>query len=339
MNSKERVAAVFAGEETDRPSCFSGMGNVTTAGLEQLGYKFAEVHLDARQMAESAASTPKLFGFDCAVVPFDLTVEAEAMGAEINTYAHTDDLLYPTIKAKVINDESQMDVAIPDDVGDRGRVPLVCEAIGIAKEELGGEVPVGSYVLGPFTLAGQIMELNDLLKLSFKKTDMISELLGRLAEVVIAVSKKYQEAGADFLTVREMGATSDVLNPRLFDKLILPHLKHIFAEIDSPNVIHICGKTNKIVGYMNDCGADAISVDQRNDLAQTREDLGADALVFGNYDPFNVLVDGTPELVEVTIKGCLDSGADAVWPGCDIWPTVPPDNFKAMMETVRSYER
>lgn len=339
MNSKERVAALFRGEETDRPACFSGMGNVTTAGLDELGYRFAEVHLDARQMAEAAASTPKLFGFDCAVVPFDLTVEAEAMGALINTYAHSEDLLYPTIKEKVIVDADETDITVPGDVGERARVPLVCEAIGLAQKELGGEVPVGSYVLGPFTLAGQIMELNDLLKLSFKKTEMIGELLGKLADVVIAVGKKYQEAGVDFLTVREMGATSDVLNPRLFDKLILPHLKRIFAELAAPNVIHICGKTNKIVGYMNDCGADAISVDQRNDLTQTREDLGADALVFGNYDPFNVLVDGTPELVQETIRGCLDNGADAVWPGCDIWPTVPPDNFNAMMDTVRSYER
>lgn len=340
MNAKERVAALFKGEETDRPACFSGMGNVTTAGLDELGYRFAEVHLDARQMAKAAASTPKLFGFDCAVVPFDLTVEAEAMGALINTYAHSDDLLYPTIKEKVINDVAdEIDLDIPADVGERGRVPLVCEAIGLAKSELGGEVPVGSYVLGPFTLAGQIMELNDLLKLSFKKTEMIGELLGELAGVVIAVGRKYREAGADYLTVREMGATSDVLNPRLFDKLILPHLKRIFAELQGPNVIHICGKTNKIVGYMSESGAEAISVDQRNDLAQTREDLGPDALVFGNYDPFNVLVDGTPELVEETIRGCLDNGADAVWPGCDIWPTVPPENFTAMMDTVKSYER
>ena len=54
MTSKERVLKLFAGEETDRPACFSGMGNVTTEGLNSLGYKFAQVHLDAKQMAETA---------------------------------------------------------------------------------------------------------------------------------------------------------------------------------------------------------------------------------------------------------------------------------------------
>ncbi|MBE0428272.1 MAG: MtaA/CmuA family methyltransferase [Thermoleophilia bacterium] len=339
MTAKERVASVFAGEKTDRPACFSGLGNVTTAGLEKLGYKFAEVHLDSRQMAEAAVSTPKLFGFDCAVVPFDLCVEAEAIGCEINTYAHTEDLFYPTIKEKVIHSEDEMDLSMPADVAEKGRVPLVCEAIGLAKEELKGEVPVGSYVLGPFTLAGQIMELNDLLKLSFKKPDKVEALLDKLADVIIAVLKRYEKAGIDYLTVREMGATSDVLSPRIFKKLILPNLKKIFAEITVPSVNHICGKTNPIVGAMVEAGADAISVDQRNEIIKTREELGPDALVFGNYDPFNVLVSGTPELVEQTINKCLDDGVSAVWPGCDIWPTVPPRNFEAMMDAVRNYAR
>jgi [methyl-Co(III) methanol-specific corrinoid protein]:coenzyme M methyltransferase len=29
----------------------------------------------------------------------------------------------------------------------------------------------------------------------------------------------------------------------------------------------------------------------------------------------------------------------AVWPGCDIWPTVPAENFKTMMDEVIQYRR
>ena len=338
MSSKERVQKLFKREETDRPACFSGMGNVTTAGIDSLGYKFAQVHMDAAQMAQSAATSHKLFGFDSCVVPFDLCVEAEALGCVINTYPNSEDLLYPTIKEKVIHSPDEMDaLVIPDDLATRGRVPLMREAIGIAKEELKGEVPVGSYVLGPFTLAGQIMELNDLLKLSFKKPDLVNALMEKLAGVIIAVVREYERAGVDYLTVREMGATSDVLSPRAFKNTILPHLKTIFAEINVPSVIHICGRTNDIVGFMAESGADAISVDQKNDPVEARKKLGPDALVFGNYDPYNVLVSGTPELVRETMKKCLDDGVSAVWPGCDIWPTVPAENFQIMMDEVRNY--
>ena len=339
MNARERVLKMFAGEEVDRPPCFSGMGNVTTEGLKKLNQNFAATHLDAKMMAAAAASTYKLFGFECGVAPFDLCIEAEAMGCEINVYAHSEDLLYPTIKKKLIHNEAEMELAVPADLAKRGRVPLMLDVIRLMKKDIGGEAAVGSYVLGPFTLAGQVMELNDLLKLSFKKPDKIGKLLDQLSGVITQVAQEYEKAGVDYLTVREMGATSDVLSPRVFKSLILPYLAKIFAQLKVPSVLHICGKTNDIVPAMAESGAKAISVDQKNDVAETRKKLGPRALVFGNYDPYNVLVAGTPDLVRATIKKCMDDGVSAVWPGCDIWPTVPADNFKAMMETVNDYRR
>jgi [methyl-Co(III) methanol-specific corrinoid protein]:coenzyme M methyltransferase len=339
MNARERVLKLFAGEEVDRPPCFSGMGNVTTEGLKSLNQKFAATHLDAKMMAAAAVSTYKLFGFECAVAPFDLCIEAEAMGCEINVYAHSEDLLYPTIKTKLIHNEAEMELALPSDLTTRGRVPLMVEAIKLMKKDVGTETAIGSYVLGPFTLAGQVMELNDLLKLSFKKPDKVGKLLDQLSDVIIQVAGQYEQAGVDYITVREMGATSDVLSPRVFKTLILPYLKKIFAKITVPGVVHICGKTNDIVPFMAESGAKAISVDQKNDVAETRKKLGPETLVFGNYDPYNVLVSGTPDLVRQTIKKCMDDGVSAVWPGCDIWPTVPAENFKTMMDEVRKYRR
>jgi len=330
---------LFAGEELDRTPCFSGMGNITTEGLKSLGIKFAATHLDAKMMADAAASTYKLFGFECGIVPVDLCIEAEALGCEINVYGHSEDLLYPTIRKKLIHNENEMDIALPADLHKKGRIPLLCEAIRLVKKDIGAEAPVGTYVLGPFTLAGQIMELNDLLKLSFKKPVKVGRLLDLLADAIIIVAGEMEKAGADFITVREMGATSDVLSPRVFKSLILPYLQKIFAKLTVPSIIHICGKTNDIVPFMAESGARAISVDQKNDLAESRKKLGKAALIFGNYDPYNVLVAGTEELVRQTIRKCMDDGASAVWPGCDIWPTVPGENIKAMMDEVKNYRR
>jgi [methyl-Co(III) methanol-specific corrinoid protein]:coenzyme M methyltransferase len=339
MTPRERVLKLFAGEETDRPPCFSGMGNVTAEGLKKFGYKFAAVHSGAKMMADSAASSYKLFGFECAVVPFDLCVEAEAMGCEINVYSHLDDILYPTIKTKLINTEDEMEIQIPSDLATRGRVPMMKDVIGLLKNDVGNEVAIGAHVLGPFTLAGQIMELNTLLKLSFKKPDKVGTLLDMLADALLVIARQYEDAGADYITVREMGATSDVLSPRVFKNLILPYLKKIFAGLKKDTVVHICGKTNDIAVFMVESGAKAISVDQKNDVADTRKKIGADALLFGNYDPYNILVSGTPEQVRETMKQCMDNGVNAVWPGCDIWPTVPPENFHAMMDEVKKYRR
>lgn len=339
MTPRERVLQLFAGDSIDRPPCFSGMGNVTTEGLKKFGYKFPELHSDAKMMSDSSASTYKLFGFECGIVPFDLCVEAEALGCEINVYAHVEDILYPTIKTKLIKNEDEMDIVIPDNLSSRGRIPLMKKSIGLLKADIGNEVAIGTYVLGPFTLAGQIMELNDLLKLSFKKPDKVGKLLDLLTDVIVVIAQEYEKSGADYITVREMGATSDVLSPRAFKTLILPHLKKIFAGLKGNTVLHICGKTNEIAVFMLESGAKAISVDQKNDISETRKKIGNEALLFGNYDPYNILVSGTPDNVRDTVRKCMDDGVSAVWPGCDIWPTVPPENMHAMMDEVRKYRR
>ncbi len=338
MNSRERVLSLFRKETIDRVPCFSGMGNITEAGINKLGYKFAGIHLDAKQMAETAATTYKLFGYECGVVPVDLCVEAEAMGCQINVYPHAEGILYPTIKEKLIHNEAEMDtITLPADLGEKGRVPLLREAIRLLKADIGSDVAIGSYVLGPFTLAGQIMELNDLLKLSFKKADKVAKLLDLMADAIIIVAKEYEKAGVDYITVREMGATSDVLSPRVFKNLIMPPLQKVIKEISVFSVLHICGKTNDIVTAMMDAGPTAISVEQKNDVAESRKKLGDGALIFGNFDAYNVLVSGSEELVRSTMRKCIDDGVNAVWPGCDIWPTVPPANMTAMMDEIKTY--
>ena len=72
-------------------------------------------------------------------------------------------------------------------------------------------------------------------------------------------------------------------------------------------------------------------------MAKTRAEIGSVPLIFGQVDAYNVLVTGTPE---DTVKGTLaslDAGVDAVWPGCDIWPTAPLENLKAMVEIVKEH--
>lgn len=338
FTSKERIIGLLKGLEVDRIPCFSGMGNVIVAGLQKYGYKFPETHSDPEKMASLAASTYRLTGYECAVAPFDLCVEAEAMGCQMNAYEDVNQLLYPTIKEKVIHAPDEMaTLKVPSNLVERGRVPLVCEALSLLQRDVGKEVAVGTYILGPYTLAGQIMDLNDLFKLTFKKPNEVNAMLDLMADVLIEIAKAYAKAGADYVCVREMGATSDVLSPRSFKQVIHPHLRKIFDNLDCPNNLHICGSTNKIVNIMMECGADSISVETKNDLIKTREDIGWEPLLFGNVDSFNVLVQGSTEDVKRAVLKSMEEGVDAVWPGCDIWPDAPVENVAAMVDTVKEY--
>ena len=202
LSPRERVLRLFRKEEVDRVPVFSGMGNVTVHGVEQHGWRFPEIHLDSHKMASVAASTFQLFGFESAVVPFDLGVEAEALGCQINYYAeHTDrtDIIYPTVSRKLVDKVAEFDIQVPTDIANAGRVPAVAEAIRLLKGILGDHVAVGAWVLGPFTLAGQVVELDDLIKKSLQKPELINRVLDTLDDVVISLAKIYKEAGADYL--------------------------------------------------------------------------------------------------------------------------------------------
>ena len=318
LNSRDRVLRFFRKEKIDRIPVFSGYGNITVHGLDKYGWKFADIHVDARKMASMAASTSQLFGFECAAVPFDMGVEAEALGAGVNFYSDHTDIVYPTISRKVAEKVEDLNLVIPSDLSKAGRIPLVTEAIRLLKEEVGNEIVIGTWTLGPYTLAGQLVDIGDLAKMAFKKKDMVNGVLDTLADVIIEISKIYREAGADYMTIREMGAGPDILSPRIFKTLIRPHLEKIFASIESPKILHICGDTNMIVEEMALCGADAISVDQKNDVAESRKNVGPDMLILGNIDPYGVVVKGKPDDVDNAVREAISNGVDALWPGCDI---------------------
>ena len=337
LNSRERVLKLFSNEKTDYIPIFSGMGNVTVHGLEKYGWKFPEIHTDARKMANMAASTYQLFGFESVVVPFDMGVEAEALGSKVNYYAHATDILYPTISEHPAEKVEDLNLQVPSDLAKAGRIPVVTEALRILKKEVGDKVAVGSWVLGPYTLAGQLLDLSQLAKAAFKKKDLVSKVLDQLAGVLIQLIKIYRSAGADYITVREMGAGPDILSPRMFESLVRPPLKKIFDGIESPKVLHICGDTNAIVDQMVLCGADAISVEKKNNVVETREKLGPDVMIFGELDAYGVLSMGKPDDVDKAVKEAIDRGVNAIWPGCDLWPVVPKENMEALMAAARKY--
>jgi [methyl-Co(III) methanol-specific corrinoid protein]:coenzyme M methyltransferase len=330
LSPKERVQKFFKREPIDVMPIFSGMGMVTVQAINKMGIRFPEIHGSAEYLAKSATVSSDIFGFDAVVVPYDMCTIPEAMGRGCSTYADADGILYPTVPTKWENMDA---VDINPDWAAKARMPVVEEALKILVAE--GKYAVGGWVLGPFTLGGQVIELDLLLKGIKKEADKVNAFMEKMTKVVIDVAKRYQELGVDYMTIREMGSGTDLLSPRMWKQLIQPYLQKIFAALDSPKILHICGGTDMIVDMMNDCGADALSFDQKNNMAETRKKIGNDVILLGNFDPYGTLCQKEPSEVAPVIQGCIDAGADSVWPGCDIWPDVREENVHSWVKTVK----
>jgi [methyl-Co(III) methanol-specific corrinoid protein]:coenzyme M methyltransferase len=336
LTPKERVMRLLRKQTIDTMPFFSGMGMVVMPGIEKSGYKFATIHTDAQRMADSAIWSARLMGFDCVVIPFDMTMESEAMGNRISLYADSEDILYPTIPEKMWSSMDEVD--IPENITDLGRLPLLAKAIDIIKKEA-PELPIGCWQLGPFTQAGQILELDMILKGIFKQKEEVERLLDNLTDMIIRIGRWLQASGCDYITLREPGVAADLLSPRTFKEFIKPRLTRILAAWQSPKLLHICGQTDPLIAMMNECGADGLTVDIKCNVVEARKKIGNDVLLMGNLDTYPMTCDeNTPKEKTIEhVKKMIDDGVDAVMPGCDLWPAIIEANMRAAVDTTHGY--
>jgi [methyl-Co(III) methanol-specific corrinoid protein]:coenzyme M methyltransferase len=334
ITPQERIKRFFHREPIDVMPVFSGQGMVTVQAIEKMGVRFAQIHTSAEYMARSAMATAEIFGFDAVIIPYDMCTVPEALGRGASLYENAEGILYPTVPSKW---KTLDDIKIDPDFMTKGRMPLVDDAIRILKSSSNGTFAVGSWVLGPFTMAGQLLELDVLLKGLKKEKEKVEGFLSIMTDLVIEVAKHYQDLGVDYINIREMGSGTDIISPRMWKMLVLDNLQKVFSALRSPKILHICGSTDMIIEMMNECGADALSVDQKNHVAESRKKLGDKALLLGNFDPYGTMVQMDASKVEGVIRKCIDDGVDAVWPGCDIWPEAKRENVEAFVRTVRTY--
>jgi [methyl-Co(III) methanol-specific corrinoid protein]:coenzyme M methyltransferase len=336
MTPKERVMAMFERKPIDTMPVFSGLSMLAKPALDEAGYSFSSIHTDHERMAWSAIRSARMMNVDAIVVPFDITMQSEAMGNRVNFYEDASDPVFPTIPEKIW--ETLDDIRIPDNFLDLGRHHLIPKALEIIKREA-PEYPVGVWLRGPMTQLGQILELETALKAVFKEKDKIAQILDKLSDMAIEIGRAWQAAGADYITLSEPGANAEVLPPRMFKKLIQPSLKRILASLEFPRVLHISGASDPLVEMMGQCGADAIGVDIKNTLSETREKLGRDMLLFGNFDVYELPCnpETSRDRIVETIKEIIDAGVDAVWPGSDLWPDIRMESVEAIVHTVHGY--
>ena len=331
MTHRQEILDLLAGKKTTTQPAFSGLIHVTVEGLQSEGLAFHEVHTDAGKMARASASTFKLSGFPSAVAPLDMQVEAETLGGTID-FLRSRELLFPQIAKPLFASTKYLNSGYfeSSDFINQGRVPLVCEAIRLLKEDIGQEAVIGGMIPGPYTLLLFLMEPGGLFAEMKREPRMVADALFYLSTFLSQVGIAYREAGADFITIHDMGGSPGFIGPAKYEQFVYPAEKLLIAELPAPRVLSVCGNTNKSMELLAQTGADAISVDQLNDLVASRETLTG-TLLFGNVDPVVTMWQGNESQIKESVRLAKESNVDAVWPGCDVVPQTSVANLKAFL--------
>jgi [methyl-Co(III) methanol-specific corrinoid protein]:coenzyme M methyltransferase len=162
-----------------------------------------------------------------------------------------------------------------------------------------------------------------------KEPQAVLDALFHLSSFLAEIGKAYRDAGADFITIHDMGGSAGFVGPSVYEQFVFPAEKDLIGKLPKPSVLSVCGRMDKALHLLAQTGADAVSVDQVTDLKSAREALGG-MRVFGNLDPLETLFRGNEADVAEAVIRAKEAGVDAVWPGCDLVPSTPIRNIIRM---------
>ena len=326
---REKILSLLSGQKVDTVPAFSGLIHVTAEGLEREGLKLYEAYHDAGKMARAATSTFKLTGMPSATLPLDLCSPAEALGSELNFY-EDGRLQFPQVRKVIFKSTKEIEGVVVSSKWKEGRIDLICEAIRLVKEDVGKDVVISGLIPGPYTLLLYICNLTNMVMEMKREPQVVLDSLFHLSFFLAEIGKAYHEAGADFITIHDMGGSAGFVGPSVYEQFVLPAERYLIGRLPKPNVLSVCGRMDKALHLLPLAGADAISIDQTTDVRLARETL-KDVLLFGNLDPVETLSRGGEANIAEAVTGAKEAGVDAVWPGCDLVPSTPIQNIARML--------
>lgn len=331
MNMTEWVESTIASDTK------KGLPVLSFPAVQKMNITVPELVNSADNMAEAMRIVAESVDSAAAVSFMDLSVEAEAFGSEV---VIKDDEL-PTVVGAIIDEDTDPDSIFVPKVGD-GRTGTCVESIGKAAELI-NDRPVLAGAIGPYSLAGRLMDVNEIMILSFEEPELVHAVLDKAADFITEYVKAFKEAGADGVVLAE--PLAGLLQPEAIAEFSTPYVRRIVDAVQDDDFIvvyHNCGNTvTKAADTIKDTGAKAFHFGNAIKMEDIVGQMPADVLVMGNVDPTGVMRNGTPETVRETTLAVLKANADhpnfVISTGCDVPPMSPWENIDAFFGAIDEF--
>lgn len=334
MLNKERLVNTFRHKEVDRKPCIcpGGMMNmITTDLMHESGVIWPAAHTDANLMAALAIASYKEKCFDNIGVPFCMTVEAEALGAEVTMGS---EIYEPHVTSYPIDTVADWKTLSRPDVN-KGREKITIDAIRLIKAQ-NLDAPIVGNLTGPISVASSVMEPVNFYKELRKKKELAHEYMTFVTEGLIDFARAMVEAGADVIAISDPSGTGEILGPKFFEEYAVKYLNMLLDGLKDlemmGTIVHICGNMTNVYDKINMVTADALSFDSVVPMNEARANLG-DRVLMGNVSTYT-LEFGQPDDVKRLTRFCSRGGSDILSPACGLGTKSPIKNIQAIMQTL-----
>ena len=293
----------------------------------------ADSDVQARGMYEIARRCPTA----AAVSMMDLSVEAECFGAQIRV---SDDEV-PTVVGSVVETPEDAEALQVPAFG-TGRTGLYVEAISKALKLI-TDRPIFAGVIGPFSLAGRLMDMTQVMINCYEEPEMVHTTLEKATAFLLSYVKAYKAIGAHGVVIAEPAA--GLLSPDFCGEFSSPYIRKIVDAVQDEEFIviyHNCGDAvSRMVPQILETGAAAYHFGNAVSMEDMLRQMPGDVLTMGNVDPVSAIRNGTPEKVRQDTLSIMDACCKypnfLISSGCDIPPAAPWENIDAFFAAVEEF--
>ncbi|MBR7141746.1 MAG: uroporphyrinogen decarboxylase family protein [Clostridia bacterium] len=263
----------------------------------------------------------------------DLSVEAECFGAPIRF--SEDDV--PTVEKPILSESKDAEKLPLPTIGS-GRTSIYIEGIRLAKRRI-TSIPVLCGTIGPYSLAGRLMDMATLMYECYDSPDETHALLEKTTAFIISYILALKEAGADGVIMAE--PVAGLLSPTLAEEFSTPYVKKIIDAVSDENflfVYHNCGgAVPSMADQIASLGADIYHFGNAISLKDILPKMPSDSIVMGNLDPL-LFKEGTVEDINLGLQKIYDecSGFSnfMLSTGCDVPATAKWENIDAYFKKI-----
>jgi len=192
-------------------------------------------------------------------------------------------------------------------------------------------------MIGPFSLA-QHLNGDDWFMGLMTDDPVVQPLIDMTTDFCIRYAQEMAKAGACCVVIIDPTASHELLGDEFYTKFAVPYHKKIadaMKAMDILTVLHICGDTTKGIHLMDQAGIDAISVDQKVNIAKAVE-ASKTAVIIGNLDPVQLMWKGTPDGIKAESAKIFANGSKIITLGCGTVSATPTENLQALVEYAKT---
>lgn len=300
---------------------------VTYPGLSIIGKNVTDMTNSGKVQFQCINAISKRYPeMPAVLMSMDLSIEAEAFGAPVIFSDHE----VPSVSDRLLfNSEEVENLEIPELTSKR-----ISEYIHAA--ELAAKAnfnkPVLAGTIGPFSLAGRLFDITEIMTEILIDPDHMHMLLDKCTTFILKYIKALKKAGVNGVLMAEPAA--GLLSPDQCDEFSSKYVKMIVDEIQDENfiiILHNCGHTEELVESMINTGAKGFHFGNAVNMSVILPRIPLDRLAFGNIDPAGKIMNGNPEIVSEEINLLKEKHSKyknyVISSGCDIPLASPLENI------------